>query len=128
MSTPLHSLTRQQLIDQNELSYQRERAYENVIAEQKQTIAAGNAEIIEHKATIAHQKYQLDDLRRLIFQSKSERFISKVCPTQYALEFAVDTDMVAAAVDEARIKIAFERKKTGKKHWAVRWISPNISR
>jgi len=39
-----------------------------------------------------------------------------ICSTQYALEFSVDTDQVAAAVEEARTKVEYDRKKTSKKH------------
>jgi len=119
METPLQTLTREDfnglVAQRNELltKHQNQQA---TIVRLEQTIAAQSKEILAQQAEAAHQKFQLDDLRRLIFSSKSERFVSAICPTQYALEFSVNTEMIGAVVEETRIKIAYDRKKTGKKH------------
>ena len=63
-------------------------------------------------AQINALKHQLDQLRRLIFASKSERFVPASAPEQMEL-FEQGAD--AGAVEVEKQKITYERKK-GKKH------------
>jgi len=124
MTTPLHAFTREQLIEHYEMSMQREREHTEVVAQYEarvidleQTVAAQSTEIDAREKDVTYLTFQLNDLRRMLFASKSERFISAACDTQYALPFAVDADAVAVAVEAERTQISYERKKSAaKKH------------
>jgi hypothetical protein len=71
-----------------------------------------DAAIAKKDGKINALQYKLDQLRRLIFASKSERFVPASAPEQMEL-FEQGAD--AGAVEVEKQKITYERKK-GKKH------------
>ena len=120
METALHGFTQQQL---DALIAERDELLSKYV-QQESAITHYQARVIDLEHTVAardkditYLTFQLNDLRRQIFASKSERFVSAVCDTQYALPFTVDTDAVAVAVEAERTRITYERTKTAaKKH------------
>ena len=70
--------------------------------------AEHDAAMAEKDAQIAAVRHELDQLRRLIFASKSERFVPTSRPEQMALW---DDNPQAESVPEPTQKISYERKK-----------------
>ena len=63
-------------------------------------------------------KFQIEQLRRMIFGSKRERFVSSINAQQLALEFEPKTAEIEEAVKAEReqIRVEFLREKTKKAH------------
>jgi transposase len=113
MKSALQNPSHEELV---KLYEQREQQLQAVIVNLEKTVAAQAEKIATREAEAAHLKFLLADLRRLVFEAKSERFISTICPTQYALEFVVDAELIGTVVEEAQAVVVAKRKKTSKKH------------
>ncbi len=67
---------------------------------------------------VEHLAFQNDQMRRLIFGSKRERFIPQVHPDQLTLSFEEEVAAVSKAVKEEqeKIRVEYERRKVRKEH------------
>ncbi len=91
---------------------------DSVIAEQDSVITSLNSSVSKLTADNDAYRFQLEQLRRMIFGSKRERFESKIDANQLALEFEPKTAEIEEAVKAERelIRIEYERKKPKKEH------------
>ena len=79
-------------------------------------------ELQQSQAKISHLQFQLDELRRLIFGAKSERFISNIHPSQLSLlDIATDEKEVANVITVEK----HERKQNNKKNHPLRSPFPD---
>ena len=90
--------TREAVIAQNEA----------VIAEKETALSKGEATIEKLNADVAYLKFQNEQMRRMIFGSKRERFIPQIIPNQLTLEFEPKLAEVEESVKEEREKIRVE--------------------
>ena len=100
---------------------------ENKLAEKDFVIAERDSIITERESVIVNKdsainklvidldaaRFQNEQLRRMIFGSKRERFESKIDSSQLILEFEPKAAEIEEAVEAERelIKVAYERKK-----------------
>ncbi|WP_430937384.1 IS66 family transposase [Saccharicrinis sp. 156] len=91
---------------------------ENKLDEKESTIAKQSSEINKLTTDFGAVKFQNEQLRRMIFGSKRERFESEIDSQQLALEFEPKTAEIEETVKAERelIRVAYERKKPKKKH------------
>ena len=84
----------------------------------EQSLAEKNLVISEMSAHNNALKFQLDQLKRLIFGSKRERFVSTQDARQLNLEFEPKAAEIEQEVKAERelIRINYQRKKPQKKH------------
>lgn len=102
------------VIEQSEVKIQQS----EVKIQQSETI------IKQSEEKIAILTFQLEQMRRAMFGSKSERFISN--PNQLSLLFDLNKDAIESAVEleKEKIKVSFERVKVAKKPHPGRNIIP----
>jgi transposase len=95
------------LVDKNSIIEERG----SVIKEQESGISKLTVDLNE-------AKFQIDQLRRMIYGSKRERFVSEIDSRQLAIEFEPKTKEIDEEVKKEResIRIEYERKKPRKKH------------
>jgi transposase len=98
MQAQLNTLTKEELIDK-------------VISLEKETVR------------IIELEYQLAELKRLIFGTKSERFVSEVPPNQLSFDFGVEQN--ANETEPQKEIITYERKKKERKEKPVRQAIPS---
>jgi transposase len=97
---------------------------ENLSAEAQKIIAEKNLQISELSAKYEQLQFQLDQLKRMIFGSKSERFIPAENPSQLSLE--IDTEKAEAPETAQITTIAeYERQKKKKEKPPVRQPFPS---
>ena len=98
---------------------------EAAIADKEAAIADKDAVISEREKTInkldgdvAYLKFQNEQMRRLIFGSKRERFVPQIHPDQLTINFEPQVAEIEAAVLEERkkIRVEYERKASKKQH------------
>ncbi|MBP8790384.1 MAG: IS66 family transposase [Breznakibacter sp.] len=98
---------------------------EAAIADKDAAIADKDAVISEREKTInkldgdvAYLKFQNEQMRRLIFGSKRERFVPQIHPDQLTINFEPQVAEIEAAVLEERkkIRVEYERKASKKQH------------
>ena len=91
---------------------------ESSLAEKDSLLSEKDSAILKLTGDIEAIAFQNDQLRRMIFGSKRERFISTVDVQQLSLEFEPKTAQIEEAVKAERetIRVAYERKKTKKEH------------
>jgi transposase len=65
---------------------------------------------------VAYLSFQNDQLRRLIFGSKRERFIPQEHPSQPQLPFEAETISKVVKEEQEKIRLEYERKKVKKEH------------
>jgi len=91
----------------------------------ERNLADANTIIIEKDSSISKltidleaAKFQNEQLRRMIFGSKRERFVPTMDSNQLTLDFEPKTAEIEEAVKAERelIRVAYERKKTKKPH------------
>jgi transposase len=89
-----------------------------VISDKDAVISDKETVITKLSSDIEYAKFQYEQLLRMIYGSKRERFISTLDSEQLALQFepkVVEIDDVVKAERES-IRVAFERKKPKKEH------------
>jgi len=74
---------------------------------------------------VSYLEFQIEQLKRMIFGSKSERFIAANNPEQLQLPFEVDAKEVAQEVEEVMEQISYERPKKAKKPHPGRLALPS---
>lgn len=91
---------------------------EAVISEKEVIISTTNAELLKLSAELEVEKFKYDQLKRMIYGSKRERFISTDFPEQFKLELEPKALQIEQAVEQERetIRIEYERKKKRKPH------------
>jgi uncharacterized coiled-coil protein SlyX/transposase len=98
---------------------------ETKLAKQDSVISQNEAalsekELIIKKLTqdVDYLAFQNDQMRRLIFGSKRERFIPQTHPDQLAINFEPQVSEIEASVkaEQEKIRVEYERKKTKKEH------------
>ena len=92
--------------------------HDTIILERDTVISDKDTVITKLSSDIEHANFLYEQLRRLIFGSKRERFISGLDSEQLALQFepkAVEIDAVINAERET-IRVSFEREKPKKEH------------
>ncbi len=82
------------------------------------SLAEKDSAITKLTADLEAANFQVEQLRRMIFGSKRERFISNIDTQQLALDFEPKVAQIQAAVEIERelIRVAYQRKKTKKEH------------
>ncbi len=88
------------------------------LAERDSVIAAKDSAISKLTTDLEAARFQNDQLRRMIFGSKRERFESMIDSHQLALEFEPKAAEIEEAVKAERelIRVAYERQKPKKEH------------
>lgn len=91
---------------------------ENDLADKDSTISSLNSSVSKLTADLNAARFQLEQLRRMIFGSKRERFESTLDSNQLALEFEPRAAEIAEAVKAERelIRVAYQRRKAKKEH------------
>ena len=89
-----------------------------VISEKDGIISNKSADLLKLSAELAAEKFKYDQLKRLIYGSKRERFIASSFPEQLKFEFEPTSIEIEQAVEAERekIRVAYERKKAKKPH------------
>ena len=77
------------------------------------------------ESKVNYLNFQLEQLRRMIFGSKSERFIAANNPEQLQLPFEVDAQEVVQEVAPILEQISYEREKKAKKDHPGRLALPS---
>ncbi len=93
-------------------------ALEAILLEKEAVISEKDSAIQKLNQDVEHLAFHNDQMRRLIFGSKRERFIPEVHPDQLTLSFEEEVAAVSKAVKEEqeKIRIEYERKKVRKEH------------
>lgn len=91
---------------------------DSLLSEKNSLLSEKDSAISKLTSDIEAIRFQNDQLRRMIFGSKRERFISTVDMRQLTLEFEPKTAEIEEAVKIERetIRVAYERKKAKKEH------------
>lgn len=90
----------------------------SAVSEKDAVIAKKESVITLLSADLEVAKFQNEQLRRMIFGSKRERFVPMADPLQLTLEFEPKAAEITETVKAERelIRVAYERKKTKKEH------------
>jgi hypothetical protein len=93
-------------------------ALETILLEKEAVISEKDSAIQKLTQDVEHLAFHNDQMRRLIFGSKRERFIPQVHPDQLTLSFEEEVAAVSGAVKEEqeKIRVEYERRKVRKKH------------
>ncbi|WP_044214687.1 IS66 family transposase, partial [Saccharicrinis fermentans] len=88
------------------------------LLEKEAVISEKDSSIQKLTQDVEHLAFQNDQMRRLIFGSKRERFIPQVHPDQLTLSFEEEVAAVSKAVKEEqeKIRVEYERRKVRKEH------------
>lgn len=91
---------------------------ENKLAYKDSVIAESHSTISKLTIDLDAARFQNEQLRRMIYGSKRERFESKIDSHQMSLEFEPKAAEIEEAVEAERelIRVAYERKKPKKEH------------
>lgn len=87
---------------------------EQVIAVSKKEIAAKEQVITAKEQEIAYLNFRINELNRMCFGAKRERFISKIDPAQLELFQAPTEEEIEKETE--KVEITYERSKPKKKH------------
>ena len=89
-----------------------------VISEKDSVISEKESVIAKLTGDVEYLSFQNDQMRRLIFGSKRERFIPQTHPGQLAIDFKPQVIEIEASVkaEQENIRVEYERKKTKKQH------------
>ena len=77
----------------------------------KELIALKDHEIAKQKAEIEHFKFRIEQLEKLIFSSRSEKFKSSLVESQLSL-FNSESEQVDDIQDTEVEQVSYERKKS----------------
>lgn len=80
----------------------------------KEELRQLNVQFNRSESKAVFLQYQLDELRRMIFGAKSERFITAVIPGQFSLEMGMEKSVPAATIETITVE-EHERKKNKRK-------------
>ena len=80
---------------------------------------------IKLKEEVTDLKHQIDQFRRAMYGSKSERFIAAENPEQLLLPFDIDEQKVAQAIEAVVEEVTYQRKKAGAKNHPGRLALPS---
>lgn len=91
---------------------------ETVIAQKETVIAQKDSALSKLGADLDAARFQNDQLRRMIFGSKRERFVSNVDINQLRIEFEPKAAEIEETVkaEREKIHVEYERKKQKKEH------------
>ena len=91
---------------------------ETALSEKDVVISNKNADLLRLSAELEAEKFKYAQLKRMIYGSKRERFISSAFPEQFKLEFEPKSAEIEQAVEAERetIRITYERRKVKKAH------------
>ena len=73
-------------------------------------------ELEKYSQEIKYLKHQIEQYKRILFGTKSERFLSNEILNQLTLPFEINQEEVAQEVEKVKETITYEREKTTKKH------------
>jgi len=73
-------------------------------------------ELEKYSQEIKYLKHQIEQYKRILFGTKSERFLSNEIPNQLTLPFEINQEEVAQEVEKVKETVTYEREKTTKKH------------
>ena len=102
-------LDKENLINQNE-----ELSGKNEELSGKNEELSGKNEELTIK--IEYYAYQIAQLKRMLFGSKRERFVSNENPEQLTIPFEVEAEKVKEYIESEKEKITYERSKERKQH------------
>jgi len=102
------------LADKNSVILERD----SIIIERDSVISERDTSITKLTTDLEAARFQNDQLRRMIFGSKRERFVPMIDSQQLILEFEPKAAEIAEAVkaDRELIRVAYQRKKPKKEH------------
>ena len=88
------------------------------ISEKESVISKKDTVIKKLTGDVEYLSFQNDQLRRLIFGSKRERFIPQSHPGQLTIDFEPQAAEIEASVkaEQEKIRVEYERKKAKKEH------------
>ena len=91
---------------------------DSVIADKDSLIADKDSVISKLTIDLEAARFQNDQMRRMIFGAKRERFVSNIDINQLRIEFEPKAAEIAEAVKAERelIRVAYERRKVKKEH------------
>lgn len=91
---------------------------DSLISELSSAVSEKDSAISKLSADLNASKFQIEQLRNMIFGSKRERFIPTQDTLQLMLEFEPKTAEISEEVKKERelIRVAYQRRKTKKKH------------
>lgn len=89
-----------------------------VISQKEAVISQKESVILKLTGDVEYLSFLNDQMRRLIFGSKRERFIPQIHPDQLAIVFEPQVTEIEAAVkdEQEKIRVEYERKKIKKEH------------
>ena len=90
---------------------------DSLIADKDSVIAEHSKAILKLTTDLQAARFQNDQIRRMIFGSKRERFVSVTDINQLCLEFEPKSAEISQAVKAERelIRVAYERRKVKKR-------------
>ena len=88
------------------------------IADKDSIIAKRDSDISKLTIDLEAARFQIDQMQRMIFGSRRERFVSNIDINQLRLEFEPKAGEISEAVKAERelIRVAYERRKVKKEH------------
>jgi len=91
---------------------------DSIILDNISILSERNASITKLTADLEASRFQNEQLRRMIFGSKRERFVPMIDSQQLSIEFEPKAAEIAEAVKIERelIRVAYQRKKPKKEH------------
>jgi transposase len=84
---------------------------------EKEAVITENVSIIQKlEQDVEYMTFQLDQLRRMMFGAKKERFIPEEHPSQLQIPFETKAISEVVKEEQEKIRLEYERKKVKKEH------------